>query len=167
MSDLYTEIIVKKKTTTLDRLKKWGMIAATVLAVAAVLFLGIPGLILLIAMAVADYFLIPSFDVEYEYLYVNGELDVDKVMSKQKRKRIYSCDVKDLVVMAPENSHELDAYRNRQEIKKKDFSSGQPDSKSYAMVIKTEKGTDYVLFEPNDTILKDMKRLSPREVFLY
>lgn len=167
MSDLYTEIIVKKKTTALDQLKKWGMIAATVLAVAAALFLGLPGLILLVAMAAADYFLIPSFDVEFEYLYVNGELDVDKVMSKQKRKRIYSCDVKDLVVMAPESSHELDAYRNRQEIKKKDFSSGQPDSKPYAMVIKTEKGTDYVLFEPNDTILKDMKRLSPREVFLY
>ncbi|MGN0355389.1 MAG: DUF6106 family protein [Muricoprocola sp.] len=167
MSDLYTEIIVKKKKTALDRLKKWGMIVVTVLAVAATLLFGLPGLILLIAMAVADYFLILSFDVEYEYLYVNGELDVDKVMSKQKRKRIYSCDVKDLVVMAPVNSHELDAYRNRQEIKKKDFSSGEPDSKAYGMVIKTEKGMDYVLFEPNDTILKDMKRLSPREVFMY
>ena len=166
MSDLYTEVIVKRKTPPKDIALKVLLIAATVLAVVSFFSLGIIGLVILVAVGVADYFLLPSFDVEYEYLYVNGELDVDKIMSKQKRKRVYSADVRELEIMAPSNSHALDSYRNRTDIKRRDFSSLMPDHKTYTMVLKKDNALEYVTFEPNDVILKDMKRFSPREVNL-
>ena len=39
-----------------------------------------------IALGIACYFVIPKTDLEYEYLFVNGELDIDMIMSKSKRK---------------------------------------------------------------------------------
>ena len=53
---------------------------------------------------------VPKLEVEYEYLYVNGELDIDAIYSKQKRKKMGSYDASELEILAPENSHELDSF---------------------------------------------------------
>ena len=164
MSDLYTEEIVKKEKTGKDTLIKVALIAGTVVSVLSFVILGWLALILVIGFGVADYFIIPSLDLEYEYLYVNGELDIDKIMSKQKRKRVFSGDVSSLELMAPTQSHELDHYRSRSDIKKKDFSSGRSDAKTFTMILKKEQGMEMITFEPGEIILKDMKRMAPREV---
>ena len=87
MSELYSEFLVKKESTFKDALIKFGMIGLTVVAVAAGLFLNPLLLIVAIGLGVACYFIIPKTDLEYEYLFVNGELDIDKIMAKSKRKR--------------------------------------------------------------------------------
>lgn len=166
MSDLYTELIVKRKKTAADTVKKALLIAGTVVGVLAFFTMGIIGLVILVAFGVADYFLLPTFDVEYEYIYVNGELDVDKIMSKQKRKRVYSMDIKKLELMAPSNSHVLDYHNQNKNLKTLDFSSGEEGAKTFTMIVKGEKGMEKVIFEPNDVIVKDMKRIAPREVNL-
>ena len=116
--------------------------------------------------AAADYFIIPSLDLEFEYLYVNGEIDIDKIMSRQKRKRVFSGDVSSLELLAPSQSHELDHYRSRSDIKKNDSSSGKKDARTYTMILKKENKMELVVFEPSDVMLKDMKRMAPREVHL-
>lgn len=168
MSDLYTEVIVKRKKKAADTVKKGLLIAGTVISAVAffVTPLGLIAMILLIAFAIADYFLLPTFDVEYEYTYVNGELDIDKIMSKQKRKRVYTMDMKALELMAPSNSHVLDYHNQNKNLKVYDFSSGEEGAKTYTMIVKGEKGTEKVIFEPDEVILNDMKRIAPREVNL-
>ncbi len=168
MSDLYTEVIVKRKATARDGICKILLIALTALsAVAAFLLpLGIIGFLVFVAFCVADYFLLPTFDVEFEYLYVNGELDVDKIYSKQKRKRVYRCDLKGLEILAPSTSHALDYYNQNKGIKTYDFSSREEGAKTYTMILKGEKELERVIFEPNEVILRDMKRMAPREVNL-
>ena len=47
-----------------------------------------------------------------KYLYVNGELDIDAIYSKQKRKKMGSYDASELEILAPENSHELDSFKD-------------------------------------------------------
>ena len=166
MSDLYTEEIVKKEKTGKDTLIKVLLIAGTALSVLSLMILGWVSLILIAVFGVADYFIIPSLDLEFEYLYVNGEIDIDKIMSKQKRKRVFSGDVSSLELLAPSQSHELDHYRSRSDIKKNDFSSGKKDARTYTMILKKEKGMELVVFEPSDVMLNDMKRVAPREVHL-
>jgi hypothetical protein len=39
--------------------------------------------------------LISSFDCEYEYIVTNGELDVDKIIAKRKRRRLLSIKASD------------------------------------------------------------------------
>ncbi|MDO4632480.1 MAG: DUF6106 family protein [Eubacteriales bacterium] len=167
MSDLYSEEIVKKNPSAKDRLLKVLLPALTVVSAAMALFTGLNLLLLVltIALIVADALVIPRLSVEYEYLYVNGELDVDKIMSKQKRKRVYSMEVSELELMAPTSSHALD-YHNQQSIKTYDFSSGSADAETFTMIVMKDKERERVIFEPNETMKKDMKRLAPREVQL-
>ena len=92
MSDLYSEFLVKKESTAKDAIVKYGLIVLTVLAAGAGLFINPLLLVLAIALGVACYFVIPRTDLEYEYLFVNGEFDIDMVMAKSKRKKSDVCE---------------------------------------------------------------------------
>ena len=105
--------------------------------------------------------------MEYEYLYVNGELDIDAIYSRQKRKRIASYDMQELELMAPTKSHALDSYVNGQDVKIKDFTSGKPEQKSYTLVFNKEKGRQIIQVEFDDVVVNDIRRISPRKVNLF
>lgn len=167
MSDLYTELLVKRETPASEKVLKVVLIAATVLSAFAGIFITPLIFILFIGLAVLCYFKLPAFDLEFEYLYVNGELDVDKIMSKSKRKRAASYDIAKMELLAPWNSHELDYYKQGQQGKSVDFSSGKPEAKVYGMVYKGAKGMEIVLLELDGVILEDIKRIAPRKVKLY
>ena len=132
MSDLYSELLVKKKQTAKDLVVKYGLIALTVIMVLGGLVLNV----LLLVPAIARYFVIPKTDLEYEYLFVNGELDIDMIMSKSKRKRVKSLQLAEADLVAPLKSHRMDYYNGNQKMKEYDFSSGIEDHKRYAMIIR-------------------------------
>ena len=46
-----------------------------------------------LVMIGVDIYLFRSMDIEYEYLYINGNLDVDKIMSKSRRKKVFEMNV--------------------------------------------------------------------------
>ena len=167
MSDLYSELLVKKEQTMKDKLVKGGLIALIVIFVIGGLLITPILLIAAIAAGVAAYFILPGTDLEFEYLYVNGELDIDKIMSKQKRKRVGSYDMKKVEIVAPKNSHELDSFRNRKDIKVHDYSSLEENAKTFGMAINGDKGMELIYFDPNEAIIKDMQRIAPRSVKLY
>ena len=124
MSDLYTEVMVAKKPTVKDQLIKFVLILFTVLFALAGLVLMPILLVAAVILGVVDYVFIPRLSVEFEYLYVNGELDVDRIFSKSRRKRAASYDLSSMEIMAPWNSHRLDSYKNNRGLKKVDYSSG-------------------------------------------
>lgn len=160
MSDYYTEQLVKKKSNGKDLMIKILLIAATVVSV-FVVFMFPLGIILPVIMIALDVFMFQRLDVEYEYLYVNGELDIDKIMHKAKRKRIFSMNVNDLEVLAPVNAGELRQY---QRAKSYNYSSGTGTADLYALVV-TEKGVQKkIIFEPNETIVEGFYILAPRKV---
>lgn len=165
MGDFYSEVLVKKKKTPLESVIKVAAIAVT--AVTGLLgLLGQP-LILIVAvvMGVLCYLFLPRLDVEFEYTYVNGSMDVDRIYSKIKRKRAASYEFSEMEILAPEKSHQLDSYRQNRNIRRVDFSSGMDDHKIYALVIPKNKELQMVLFEPDEGILKDLRSKYPRKVF--
>lgn len=166
MSDLYTELLVKRTTPQGEKALKAGLIAVTAVTAIAGLFLHPLIFIAFAGMLILDYFKMPAFDLEFEYLYVNGELDIDKIMSKQKRKKVLSIGINDMELIAPKNSHELDYYRQNKSLKVRDFSSGEERANVFAIIVKKDNQTEMVLFEPNDVILNDMRRIAPRKVKL-
>ena len=83
MSDMYKEILVSRKTPVVNKLIKGVLILVTVLGILAGMIF-FPLFLVGIAAGVASYFLLPKLEVEYEYLYVNGDLDIDAIYSKQK-----------------------------------------------------------------------------------
>ena len=77
MSDLYSEFLVKKEPTTKDAVIKYGMIILTAVAAAAGLLFSFVFLLAAVVLGVACYFIVPRTDLEYEYLFVNGEMKTD------------------------------------------------------------------------------------------
>ena len=141
MSDYYTEQLVKQKAKASSMIAKTALIAVTVLAFFLVLLFPM-AMIIPVIMVVVDIVLFKRFDLEFEYLYVNGDLDIDKIMAKQKRKRVFEMNVRDMEVLAPTGS------------------------RTYEMVTISQGQTVKIIFEPNKTILEGMKMLAPRKVFI-
>lgn len=161
MNEFYTEQLVKQNATLAASLKKAGLVLATIITV-YLAFLSPFMLVLPIIMIVVDYFVFKRMDLEYEYTYYNGDLDIDRIKGKQTRKRMLEINVKDIEVLAPTGSIELQPY---QQLKTYNFSSNS-GNRTYEMVI-CQKGMKVkVIFEPNATILESMKLLEPRKIFI-
>ena len=166
MSDLYSELLVKKEPTAKDSIVKYGMIVLTVLAVGAGLFISPILLLVAVALGVASYFVIPRTDLEYEYLFVNGEFDIDMVMSKSKRKKVMSMNLSEADLVAPLDSHRMDYYNGNSRLKTLDYSSGNPEHKRFAIIMKAGGENSRIIIEPDDEMAKAIKNSAPSKVFL-
>lgn len=166
MSDLYKEHLVKKEKTAKDSITKYGLIGLTALLAAAGLFIHPIILIGAIAAGVATYFIIPKTDLEYEYLLVNTELDIDVIMSKTKRKRLKSFNLAEADLVAPLKSHRMDYYNSNQKMKVLDYSSGNPEHNRVAIITRDGSESCKVIIEPDDVMANAMKNAAPGKVFL-
>ena len=154
MNDSYVEWMIARKTKPTDILIKGVAIGLT-----AVLFLlGLvifPLFVVAIVAAVLCYFFLPNLSIEYEYLYVSKELQVDKIMSKTKRKTVANYTLDKMEIFAKEGVYQLDEFKNRQ-MTTKDFTSGDKDA---------GKESARVYLEPNDAIITAIRNQFPRKVF--
>ena len=86
MSDTYVECLVKAKTSLWGKFLKGLLIMLTVLLVLVAFIIPLAFIIAIVA-GVGAYFVNLFTDLEYEYLYLDKELVVDKVMAKSRRDR--------------------------------------------------------------------------------
>ena len=164
MSDMYVECLVKAKSSPLGKFIKVLLIIFTVIFLFFTMLGAVVAFIAAIACGVGAYFVNLYTDIEYEYLYLDRELTIDKVMAKTKRKRIAVYNLDRIEVMAPVYSYHLDNYKNRQ-VKVKDYSIGyeeQPD-KRYAFYY---EGGEKLILSPSEDMVKVMKNTSPRKIFM-
>ncbi len=160
MGDFYTEQLIKKQGDMKDLVIKAVLVAVAIVSVLTV-FIFPMGLLFPIIIIALVWFLISRLNVEYEYLYVNGDLDIDKIMNKSKRKRVFSTNVKEMELLAPVDSPKLGQFGNAKVI---NLSSGRADARLYAMVVANNGQTAKLIFEPNDTIIEGLFMLAPRKV---
>ena len=166
MSDLYSELLVKRERTIKDSIIKYGLIVLTVIAVIASLISTPLIWIAAIALGIACYFVIPKTDVEYEYLFINGDFDIDMVMAKTKRKRVKSFKLSEADLAAPLNSHRMDYYNGNQNMKVLDYSSGNPQHKRFGVITRLDNATCKIILEPDEALAQAMKKTAPSKVFL-
>mgnify|MGYP000149308937 CR=1 FL=1 len=117
--------------------------------------------ILPVLAVILDVLMFRRLNVEYEYLFVNGDLDIDKIMNKAKRKRMFSANVNDLEILAPADSIEVRQY---QKAKTYNYSSGSGQAALYALVVSERGEQKKIIFEPNDTIVEGFYMMAPRKV---
>ncbi|MEG2669263.1 MAG: DUF6106 family protein [Oscillospiraceae bacterium] len=121
--DLFFEQIVKKKRTGLDFLRVFACIFLGLIVVMALfLFSGLPGLgfIIFVVCCIIIYFLymlITATNLEYEYTFTNGDLDVDKIINVRSRKKLIQLNAREIEVMgsAKNSRHEFEKYLNDKE----------------------------------------------------
>ena len=166
MNETYVECLVERKKSALFSVVKYVLYG---FAIACVLwaFLGAIAMFLVaIVFAGAAYIIVPTFDIEYEYLYLDREISIDKVTAKSRRKRVMNIDLNKMEMFAPSTSHEFDSYNNRQHVDK-DFSSGREDVKTYTIAYADNEQFTLVKFEPSEELIKAVKTVFPRKVIEY
>ena len=166
MSDLYSELLVKRDQTIADKLVRGGMIALVVLCALAGILLTPLLLFAAMILGIAAYFILPYTDLEFEYLFITGDLEVTKIMAKSKRKKLKTLKLSECDLMAPLNSHRMDYYNSNQKLKIQDFSSGNPEHKRFAIIARDGADTCKVIIEPDETLAKTMRNTAPSKVFL-
>lgn len=164
MSETYVECLVKAKQKTGMKLLKYLLIGLTVVFGLLALMGFVMALIAAVITGVGAYFVNLYSDLEYEYLYLDKELVIDKVMAKSKRKRVATYQLDRMEILAPIHSYQLDNYKNRQ-VKIKDYSIGEelkPDLR-YALFY---EGGEKLILSPSEEMIKVMRSAAPRKVFL-
>ena len=161
--DSYVECLVKAKPKGLWKFLKVLLIMLTVVFV----LLSMMGVVLLFIVAIATgvgaYLLNMKANVEYEYLYLDRELTIDKIMAQTKRKRVAVYKVDRMEIFAPVKSYRLDNFKNRQ-VKEKDYSIGEELKPDRRYVFYYEGG-EKVIVSPSEEMVKAMKMVAPRKVF--
>lgn len=97
MTDRCTEYLVKKVPDSKDKLKKFMVILATAAITAvSILIVLATGFYFVLAITMVAfygaYYLLSEMSVEYEYTFINGEIDVDKIIGKRKRENLVTLD---------------------------------------------------------------------------
>ncbi len=162
MSETYVECLVKSEASLLVKFGKIVLIMLTI-GFGLLGFIVWPALFVALGTGIAAYFVCLQADLEYEYLYLDKELSVDKVLAKSKRKKVSKFDVERMEIFAPIKSHHLDNYKNRQ-CKVQDYSTKveeQPDTR-YVMFY---DGNAKVILSPSPELVKALKNVAPRKVF--
>ena len=124
------EVVVNRKNNPLMSVGKIVLIIVAVLCVLNGLTLmitsliaGIVFLVVGAAAGVGAYFVSMECVVDYEYSLVDRELRIAKIMNKEKRKDLETYDLDKMEILAQIQSHELDSYSNRGDVKFYNYSS--------------------------------------------
>ena len=156
MNDVFKEQMVKRKKTFRDSALRFAALFLCVLifllSFGYVQFYAFP--IALLLWFGAQYVL--SFlNVEYEYIFTNGDLDIDRIYDKSRRKRIYSGDVKNIEIMAPVTDNGYESSFKKAD-KVVDCTSGVHGDDTYKFLVMYKEKHCHIIFEPNEALIASM-----------
>lgn len=146
LSDGYVEQIVKGKTGAANRAAFIGGIIAIVFGFLAILFVDAAlGLTLIILGGVMAGVASARKDVEFEYLMVNDEVEISKIIAKQSRKKVYSFSNGDVKLIAKPDSIYLDnEYQANADIRSINFTDGNDTDDLFVFVLNKESSIEAV-----------------------
>ncbi len=168
--DNFAEQLVKKNQTASEKTKQTlmtvaGVFATIVFIALGVLMLGNPvlsvlGFLLAVGAGYGTFALIQSAYVEYEYTFTNGELDIDKIIAKKKRKSLISTDVRKFTAFG-KYSENLEEPDNMTVV----ISSDNIASHEYYADFQHEDyGLTRLVFAPDSRMLDNIKKSLPSNV---
>ena len=166
--DSLIEQLYKRKKTPKDAFIQTLLLIAILLIAAAMLIiprfflsgmlLSLVSVLLCIGVLYFGYKLYMRFDLEFEYTYLNGEIDIDKIMSKSIRKRIVTVDSRTFEQFGEFDKHIEERAKEMSFDTKIDLSSNTDAKRYYATLKHKDHGRTLLIFEPEERILEDMKK---------
>lgn len=171
--DIFVEQLVKRKRRAIDYIR----IAACILAMLLVVYILLYGLMLdgigFIIYVVCGcliyilYLLVTATNMEYEYCFTNGALDIDKIINKRSRKRLIEVNARRIDMMASSCTPNFKRLVDDKSIKKIYACTSVSDEDTYYIDFVNDDGKRFVLvFNPNEKIRDGFKRYNPQKVFL-
>lgn len=172
--DVFLEYLMRKKPNKNDTLKQLGVVFFAFVACVVVLLLFVKIAFIrpyvFLALAGVVYFsmiYLRNFNLEYEYIFTNGELDIDVIKARTTRKRMTSLKCMSIELMASDKN---DIYKN-------DFENGTfsntfdavydaSQGRIYHVIFSNQGERNLLSFQPPVKLLAAMKKMNPRNIFL-
>ena len=108
MEELYSETYIKEaKLTPQKKIQRIGLIALAVILIAFGLLAAITMgtvlvlLVMVVAAGIAIFF-VPTEKLSYEYIFVDGQIDFDRILRGESRKTMKRIDLSKVEVVAPD-----------------------------------------------------------------
>lgn len=168
MEQSYAEANAKKKVTGATVALKITLIVLVLFVfLASILGAMQTGIHFIVFLGVAAIFALiwywPRFQVEWEYVFCDGQLDFDMIQGGEKRKNILRIEIEDADVIAPINSNRLDGYRY---LEIRDYSSMRESANIYGIATRLPDKQEKVmiLFEPTTRMVELMFKKCPEIV---
>lgn len=165
--DNFAEQLVRREPTGSDKAKTTGILiggVAVTVGLAVVSFLSIGsglfpfiGFILAAAAGYGTFFLLQSFQVEYEYTFTNGELDVDKIIAQKRRKSLLSVDIRKFTDFGKYDDSIEESDDMTVIIASDNIASGE----WFADFQHDVYGSARLVFSPDERMLENVKRSLP------
>ncbi|HIV85206.1 MAG TPA: hypothetical protein H9900_00165 [Candidatus Monoglobus merdigallinarum] len=169
--DIFIEQLVKKKRDTLDYLKIAGGIVGAILVIyllgplmGIIPAMGFVILLVMVGLIYLLYLLITSVNMEYEYAFTNGSLDVDAIINRRKRKRLTELEAKEIELMAKRSNPSFERYMNSAAYKKI-YACADKNGEDLYFVIYNQGGEGrMLLFSPKEEIVEAFRKMNPQNV---
>lgn len=166
--DIFFEKIVARKKDFKDTLMIIGLVAAAIVAIVAVntiqvvAQLGI-GFALAVGFIYLAYRLITKRSIEFEYIVTNGDIDIDLIEFRRKRKRVFSANCKDFELLAKASGEAFE--KSYSSVPKKLMAASSLKATNAWYFIATYKNERHiVVFEPDERMLGNFKLLIPLKI---
>lgn len=160
--DIFVEQLVKKKWGGKDTLISVA-VAVVGLALIVLSFI-IPAISIFVIAGVifGAYYLITSRNLEFEYAVTNGDITVDKIISRRKRKRVVSVDAHDIEEIGKFKPELLKSKSSFKPMFAAKTDSGE--GSWYFCAHSAKAGNVLVVFDPDEKTLNAIKPFIPRQV---
>lgn len=165
--DIFKEQLLVVKPNPKTKMSKVIIIVSgVILAILAMLFGGgFLGPLVVVAIIFGASYLVKGMNLEYEYILTNDEVDVDKIMNKERRKRYFTFNLKEIELMAHMDDEVRKPEFDRAE-KVLDIGSGEMGPNTYFILFNHNNVLTKLIIEPNEEMQKAMFTRSPSKIFL-
>jgi hypothetical protein len=168
--DSFIEKIVARKKEPLDYIQITAAIFLGIMIIFAGMFINIPNAVvqfmpfIWVAAIYGIYFFIRTKNIEFEYAVTNGDMDIDKIIARKKRKRIFSGHSKNFEIVAKVHSEKYSP--NYASINKKIIAVSSMDQDDvYFLVTQFNSERTIVYFQPNEKMIKSFKIFIANKIF--
>ncbi|MBQ4109401.1 MAG: hypothetical protein IJC74_00810 [Clostridia bacterium] len=176
-NDVYMEYMVKKKLDAIGVLKIIGLYVAAALVSLLLMiitfaspqigqYLGQFTFALTVGAFIGAWWLSNYVAVEYEYIYTNGELDVDRIVARRTRKRMLTVSINNFDQMGLAEGPDFErAYKDPNIRVRLNAAGATTHFKDYYAVFNNKDGQRMILiFTPTTKMLEEMKRTNPFKI---
>lgn len=164
-SDTFIETIVRKKMMGQDYAKIAGIfVLYFILLFASFILMNIFPVIItfmpliFIGGAFGAWWLVSSLNKEFEYVVTNGDLDIDVITARRRRKRAYSVKAKDIEIMAACASDDYKTYEKQQNLNVKKLAANPEDPKNWFIVSQYQGARVMAILSADEKVIKSIHR---------
>ncbi len=170
--DIFIEEIIRRKKTPMDFVIVLGvlllgsLLSAVLLAIVLPVFFNYGAFVLALVIAVlyGVYYTISSLNVEYEYALINTELDIDKIINKNRRKRLTTPNIREIEAFGGKKSYEYGKYLKDSSVTKIYACRDKMAEDIFFLVYYQGDTKMMLLFNPSERIIDQIAKRNPQKV---